>query len=320
MPGAGVSGGDAGRLQEGFLLDRLVERLPSAPGELWAGDDAAVVRPPAGPLLLASDVVVAGVHFDLSLVGVDDVGWKALAVNVSDLAAMGCRPTHALVSLTGPLAEVDVELLFDGLCLAADIYGCPIVGGDLSAGPCLVVAVAVAGDGAGPGEPVRRSGARPGDVLFVTGPLGASAAGLALLRAGRAGEAPELVGAHRRPQARLAEGMAARAAGATAMIDLSDGLAVDVRRLARASGVGVTLDAVPVAPGVELVDGDAEALALGGGEDYELLFSAPEPGPVVQAFGAAGLAAPIPIGRCTADPGDRLRDGPLPDVGWQHSW
>ncbi len=112
----------------------------------------AVVPGPSGSLLLAADAVVAGVLADLDLVGLDDLGWKALVANVSDIAAVGGRPTHALAVVAGPLAEVDVDLLYDGLTAAADAYGCPVVGGDLSSAPTLMVAVAVVGD-AGPAEP-----------------------------------------------------------------------------------------------------------------------------------------------------------------------
>jgi len=307
------------------LIDRLAALLPGPADparEVWVGDDAAVVARPAGPLLLAADAVVAGVHADLELVGLDDLGWKAVAVNVSDLAAMGGRPTHALITLAGPLAEVDIDLLYQGVMAAADTYGCPVVGGDLSRAPGLVLAVAVAGDGAGREPLVRRSGARPGDTVFVTGALGASAGGLALLRCGRGGEAPDLVEAHRRPKARLGAGMAARRLGATAMIDVSDGLAIDLSRLAAASGVGLVIDHVPVAPGVEKAGPDPEALALGGGEDYELVFSAPGPVEAVEdGFAAAGLPPPVAIGRCTVDPAERvLRGGPLPMAGWEHTW
>ncbi len=285
------------------------------------GDDAAVVPGPAGDLLLAADATVAGVHADLSLVGVDDLGWKALVANLSDIAAMGGRPTYALVTLAGPLGKIDVDLLYDGIIAASDAYGCPIVGGDLSDAPTLMVAVAIAGDGGGDPPPVLRNGAHPGDTLWVTGPLGASAAGLALLRTDRAGEAPDLALAHRRPRPRLAEGVAARAAGATAMIDVSDGLAADVGHLGLASGVGLAIDRVPVAIGVSRVSDKPDELALSGGEDYELVFAAPDVARVEEVFGAAGLAMPIRIGHCTANALDRrLGDGELPTVGWEHSW
>ncbi|HEX2191689.1 MAG TPA: thiamine-phosphate kinase [Acidimicrobiales bacterium] len=302
------------------IIERLRMRLAGPEGQTWIGDDTAVVPGPSGALLLTADAVVAGVHADLELVGLDDLGWKALVVNVSDIAAMGGRPTHALATVAGPLDGLDVDRLYDGLTAAAEAYDCPVVGGDLSSAPVLVVAVAVVGDGGPvPPSPVLRSGARPGDTLFTTGPLGSSAAGLALLRADRAGEAPDLAVAHRRPRARLAEGAVARAAGATAMIDVSDGLALDVRRLADASHVGVVVDHVPVAIGVSRVSDDPEAVALGGGEDYELVFTAPDPGRVDAAFAEAGLGLPVRIGRCTASPTERrLRDGALPRLGYLH--
>ena len=297
------------------FIERLRGRLPAI------GDDAAVVAVPPGDLLLTADAVVSGVHFDLDLVGIDDVGWKALAVNVSDVAAMGGRPLHALVTVAGPLGEIDVDGLYDGLLAAADVFACPVVGGDLVAAPVLMVSVAVTGTLDG-GPPLLRSGAAPGDLLFVTGPLGSSAAGRELLRSGRGGEAPDLALAHRRPRARVAEGRTARTAGATAMIDLSDGLASDVRHVAEASGVGIALDRVPVAVGVARAMGDdGVAAALGGGEDYELLFAAPEATRVETAFSAAGLTLPLAIGRCTVDVNERrLGDDELPRSGWEHTW
>ncbi len=300
--------------REFTLIETLRARMPAI------GDDCAVVD--GGRVLLCADAAVAGVHADLSLVGLDDFGWKAMAACVSDVAAMGGRPSYALVTVSGPLGDVDVNVLYDGLLGAAAWAGCEVVGGDLTAAPALVVSVAVVGalDDGGP-PAVLRSGARAGDTLFVTGPLGASAAGLALLKAGRAGEDPDLASAHRRPRPRLAEGRAARWAGATAMIDVSDGLALDVRHLAAASGVGVALERVPVAVGVARVADDPEALALGGGEDYELLFATRDTAAMEAAFVEARLTAPLRVGRCTADPSERrLRDGPLPELGWEHTW
>jgi thiamine-monophosphate kinase len=299
---------------ERAAIERIRSRLPGPPeDETWIGDDAAAVAPPPESLLLATDLVVAGVHVDLDLVGVDDMGWKAMAVNVSDVAAMAGRPRQALVAVAGP-ASTDLDALFDGLTEAAGHYRCPVVGGDLANADILVVSVAVTGTSGG--RPVvRRDGARPGDTLFVTGPLGASAAGLELLRRGRDRDAPELAAAHRRPQARVEEGQAARAGGATAMIDLSDGLALDLDRVAEASGVGLVITEVPVA------EGATAEQALGGGEDYELAFSAPDPEVVVAAFRAARLRRPVRIGSCTADPEERRLDGGrLQPTGWQHDW
>lgn len=297
-------------------MERIRALLPGPPAdETWIGDDAAVVLVPGGRLLMAADVVVAGVHADLGLVGLDDLGWKALAVNVSDIAAMGGRPGHALVSVAGP-AGTDLDLLYRGLAEAARHWACPIVGGDLANAEVLVVSVAVTGALAPGTGPVLRSGARPGDTVFVTGPLGASAAGLAGLRQGRRDPvALALARSHRRPEARVAEGQAAAAGGAGAMIDVSDGLALDIHRLATSSGVGLELERVPVA------EGASEVEALGGGEDYELAFAAPDPEGVERAFAAAGLRPPMRIGWCTDVPGQRRLQGrPLVVSGWEHEW
>ncbi len=306
-------------VREFTLIDGLRRRLPAI------GDDAAVVPRPVGSLLLCADAAVAGVHGDLALIGLDDFGWRALVSALSDVAAMGGRPSSAVVTVSGPLGELDVDVLYDGLLAAAGAHGCPVVGGDITSAPGLVVSVAVVGDADeaafGGRPPVLRGGAVAGDVLYVTGPLGAAAAGLALLQAGRGLEDPDLDRAHRRPQPRLHEGAAARRAGATAMIDVSDGLAADLAHLADASGVGVVVEHVPVALGVARVVDDPEATALGGGDDYELLFAAADDGRVEQEFAEAGLAVPIRIGRCTPDPEERrLGDGPLPQLGWEHAW
>ncbi len=314
-----VSGNDG----ELAAIETIRRGLPGPPaGETWIGDDAAVVVPPTGRhLLLAADAVVEGVHFDLDLVDAADVGWKVLAVNVSDIAAMGGRPLHALVTVVGASADM-IEGLVRGLAEAAAAYECAVVGGDLSSGPRLVVSVALTGSTGDRGA-VLRSGARPGDALFVTGPLGSSAAGLRILRSrkGRGGTepagpepAPEaLTAAYRRPVARMAEGLAAAASGATAMIDVSDGLGIDLDRLATASGVGVLLDVCPIAEGATREE------ALAGGEDYELVFAAPYPDEVVRAFGAMGLRRPIRIGACVADPAARIiGDEHLEASGYEH--
>jgi len=288
------------------------------------GDDTAVLGPRAGAALLTTDITVAGVHADLSLMGLDDLGWRAVAAAVSDIAAMGGRPVHVLAAVAGP-PSTDVDTLYQGLAASVAAHGCSIVGGDLSNAAEVVVVVAVTGMvGDGPG-PVLRRGARGGDHLFVTGPVGASAAGLRTLRArveaggpGPTSAGPHdaaLVEAHRRPRARLAQGEAARLAGASAMIDVSDGLAADLGHLAEASGVGFSLDRVPVTPGATVDE------ALGGGEDYELVFAAADPDRVTRSFAAAGLAPPIAIGVCTSEPAQREWAGAaLPPSGWQHHW
>jgi thiamine-monophosphate kinase len=287
-------------------------------------DDAAVVDVPAGSLVLSVDSVVEGVHVDLSVCSPGDVGWKALMGALSDLAAMGAAPLGALVALCVPGGSGDGQLALGvtaGVAEASEASGCPVLGGDVSGSGELVVAVTVLGtlrgaNGAvGPG-PVPRSGARAGDVVLVSGPCGASAAGLRRLRAG----VPDVDGAdvgraYRRPVARLREGEVARRAGVHAMIDVSDGLALDLHRLADASGVGFALEEVPVAPGATPEE------ALGGGEDYELVLAA-APGSVdalCADFADAGLRTPRPIGVIGADPAVRLLRGePLARLGWQH--
>ena len=313
-----------GRLRSRFeraARSRLVDgRVP--PGEVWIGDDAAVVpSSPHGMAIVATDLVVAGVHVDLDLCGLDDLGYKALMVTVSDLAAMGARPDYALVSMAAP-AGTDLDLVAEGVALAAEEVGCVVVGGDLSSCPTLVVSVAITGSlhrAPQPG-PLLRSGAQPGDRLFVTGPLGTSAAGLRLLRGGgpQPGGTPQaaaLVGAHRRPLARLDEGETARMSGATAALDVSDGLAADIRHLAESSEVGVDLSDLPVAPGA--TGGEA----LGGGEEYELIVATGSPERLIEAFAAARLRPPLPIGYCTDRSGRLTLSGaPLPSVGWRHAF
>lgn len=296
---------------------RLILSEPAPAGETWIGDDAAVVGSlaPGEHLLLATDAVVGGVHADLGLVGLDDFGWKALAAAVSDIAAMGGRPRNALVSVIGP-PDTDLDLLYLGLSQAAQHWDCPIVGGDLVSAPVLVVSVSVAGVLAPGVRPVLRSGAQVGDLIFVTGPLGASAAGLDRLRAGRLDPLGEsLASAHRRPLARVCEGMAAAGAGASAMIDVSDGLAADLGHIADSSGVGFELDEVPVSPGA------SEDGALGGGEDYELIFTARDGQSVLEAFALASMRPPVLLGRVTSDrSARRLRGDQLDRIGWEHEW
>lgn len=253
-----------------------------------AGDDAAVVDPPKGRLLLAADAIVGEVDF-LDSWPAEDIGRRAVLVNVSDIAAMGGRPLHLLVSIVAP-AGSNVRGLIEGIAAAASDHGCEVAGGDLSgtAGP-LVVCVAVTGTVVD-GEPVRRAGARAGDVVYVTGPLGGAAA------------AGYTVGPDWAPRARVSEGEAARRAGATAMIDVSDGFAADLGHLLDASAVGVDLETVPVAAGA------TEAQALGGGDDYELIFTL--------APASAPPSAAIRVGTIVAD-----RSARPPEVaGWEHQF
>jgi thiamine-monophosphate kinase len=299
--------------REDDVLERIAKILgpgSPAPGEVYLGDDAAVLRPLVGEAVISTDVAVGGVHLDLALFALADLGFKAVTAALSDLAAMGARSRALVVAVTAP-EGTDLDALFGGVAEASALTGCPVVGGDLSRGRDVSVAVTVIGECPGRGS-VRRSGAAAGDRLLVTGALGRAAAGLRRRRQG----APlddELVVAHRRPWPLLGAGQAARSAGVHAMMDLSDGLGLDLHRLADASAVGFVLDEVPVAPGATRDE------AVSGGEDYELLIATDDPGRLRLVFIDRGLPAPHDIGVVVSDPARRTLAGePFARRGFQH--
>ncbi len=281
-----------GAVGEGATLARILPRLPAAAAALVGpGDDAAVLQAPDGRYVVTTDTMVHGPDFRRAWSTPYDLGWKAAATNLADVAAMGAVPTALVVALVAPAATpvADLEGIADGLrdACAALAPGCGVVGGDLSVSETLTIAVTAFGDLEGR-APVLRSGARAGDVVAVVGRLGLAGTGLRLLfseavdaagvpdadaAARLRAEVSETLEAQLAPSPPVAAGPEAARAGATAMLDVSDGLAIDARRIATASGVAIDLDAAAVArvagAGVD------PRVALSGGEDHALLATFP---------------------------------------------
>lgn len=313
-----------GELGERALIERIRARFPPAPKFVIVGigDDAAVVEPDRNRLeVLTTDCQVEGVHFDQTFVGAADIGHKALAVNLSDLAAMGATPRVALLSLVLPPAfpVAGVDALVDGMAALAARARIAIVGGNIARSPGPLIVDVTATGSVHSRRVLTRGGARAGDDLYVTGALGGAAAGLRLLRQG-ARSAGLAVDRYRRPEPRLKFGvLLGRNRAARACVDLSDGLADGVRQIGEASGVGAIIDAdaLPIEDGATLRD------ALGGGEDYELLFavSPRQRGRLKHARRLAGDLAVTRIGRVTADRAVLLsRNGSIEELpaGFEH--
>jgi thiamine-monophosphate kinase len=288
------------------LLARIRERLP-APGarvRLGMGDDAAIAVP-GGATATSVDAIVEGVHFRREH-GLAAIGHKALATALSDLAAMGAEPgeAYAVLGVPADLGEDECLELLDGMLALAEETGTTLAGGDVTRAPALTVAMTVVGHAASPELLVTRAGAQSGDALVLTGEIGGAAAGLLLLERPElaAGLGPETAERLRerqlRPRPLLAAGRALARAGATAMIDLSDGIAGDARRLAEESGAAMRIeaDALPLSEGLAEVASaagrDPLELAVSGGEDYELLAALPAQrlDAAVSAAGEAGVA------------------------------
>ena len=309
------------------LIDAIRARVDAARGDvpLGIGDDAALLELPHDQQLVAcTDTLVAGVHFP-DRTAPEDIGWKALAVNLSDLAAMGAEPAWALLALTLPDADAAfVERFAEGVAELARAHGVALVGGDTTQGPLSVTVTAL---GFVPRDlALTRGGAREGDAVFVTGTLGDAAGALQLVRDhGKNGVA--LRARLDRPEPRIATGLALRGI-ASACIDVSDGLLADLGHVCAASKLGakINAEALPVSP--ELVASfDAKTcrdLALSGGDDYELCFTAPSAREteIVEILARAGCGA-TRIGRIVAGSGIRVLDADaseieVPRAGWEH--
>ena len=307
-------------MNEFEIIRRISGTLPPAPPEVLVpiGDDCAVLRLGDRIWVAASDMLVSGHHFK-DWAAPEDAGYKAVAVNVSDVAAMGGTPRFVLTSGGAPDPETTLRCM-RGVLEACGEFGVYPLGGDTTRAGALTVDVAILGELDAP--PILRSGARPGDLLAVTGELGASAAGLLALESGASG--PErLVDKHLRPTPRVEVGRAAARIGVGAMIDLSDGLASDAGHVCERSGVGcrVDLDLLPVAEDTRsfLASLGHDPVAVAGGEDYELLISAPEP--VLDAL-AESVEVPVTrIGEVTSGGGVVFwREGEVVEglSGWDH--
>ena len=268
------------------LIARFIERLP-APGPevlVASGDDAAVADH-EGPVVVSVDAIVEGVHFERPTFSPVDIGRKALAAAISDLAAMAASPRHGYVVVGVPEGEREEDLLAlaDGIAAVSRSEEMAIIGGDVVRAPVLMVSVTAIGAEIDGVPLVTRSGAQHGEIVVVTGSIGGAAAGLEVLRKEGAGPADQTLASRQLdPTPRVAAGQLLSRAGATAMIDLSDGLIGDAGQLARASGVGIEIDLseIPFQPGAcEALSPDDEAgriAAASGGEDYELLACLPE--------------------------------------------
>jgi len=275
-------------LGEFGLIDRLSEMVgrgqskPTGSLIVGIGDDTAAWQGDSSVQLATVDSLVEGVHFTLDTATYEEVGWKALAVNLSDIAAMGGKPEYALVALAlpGDTEVEDVTDLYRGMMNLAGQFQVHIIGGNIARAPQLVIDVTVIGSAVDRDSLLTRSAACPGDRVAVTGPLGAAAAGVEMLGKGLEYN-PDLMKTLRsallRPFPRIAEGRLLVEHGVKAAIDISDGLIADLSHICEASRVGarIEVDRVPVAPSVQAGFGDrALEPALSGGEDYELLFTA----------------------------------------------
>ncbi|OLT46236.1 thiamine-phosphate kinase [Saccharomonospora sp. CUA-673] len=315
---AGV-GGTVADVGEFGLIREVVGRQQLPKGTvLGPGDDAAVVEAPDGRVVITTDVLVQGVHFRLDWSTPEQIGHKAAAVNLADVAAMGARPTSLVAGFACP-ADTDAAVaaaISDGMSAEAERAGAGIVGGDVVRADQLVLSVTAIGD-LGGREPVTRSGARPGHIVAVCGRLGWAAAGLAVL--GRGFRSPVgVVNAQRAPEPPYEAGPVAADAGATSMIDISDGLLADLGHLAEASGVGIDITSESLDVDRKLVDvagalgADPLRWVLTGGEDHALVATFPSFTDLPQGWRQIGTVL-MPDTGVTVD--GKPYDG---ENGWEH--
>jgi thiamine-monophosphate kinase len=308
-------------LKEFDIIEHISNRLSDPPPEVIVpiGDDCAVLRFGDALWVVATDMLVEDRHFRV-WASPEDVGYKAVAVNVSDVTAMGGVPRFVLASSGAKEAEITLRCM-EGVFEACEEFGVYPLGGDTTRAAALTIDISILGQLAY--SPVLRSEARVGDLLVVTGELGASAAGLIALENGGAGP-QRLMRKHLRPEPRVDFGRTAARLGVHAMIDLSDGLASDVRHLCKKSRVGclVNLDLLPIAGDtreyISTMGRDPEILAVTGGEDYELLIAAPEV--VVKSLAAESEVPVTVIGEMTEEGMRFMRSGEPVGMlsGWDH--
>lgn len=329
-------------MRERDVLRLVTERFGSPPAGvlLGPGDDAAVLD---DGTVITTDTVVDGVHVDRRWSSLSDAGWKAVHAAVSDVPAMGARPTAAVVAAQLPteFTSEEIAALLDGIAVGAEAADVPIVGGDITTSPTLAITVTVIGQLVGD-RPCTRSGARVGDAVAVIGHVGRSAAGLALHRAAADGNEavagllaahPELSEAHRRPRALVAAaGLLADTAitaglladsTVTAGIDVSDGLGRDLGHVSAASGVHIELDVLPFDPAVDQAAAalglSARQLLLGGGDDHALAvtIASSEVDRLGQAVAGLGLPFAV-VGMVSAGAGVTHEGEDVTELGWEH--
>ena len=313
-----------GSLGENESLKRTIARLGASDfAIIGPGDDAAVVSAPDARFVVTTDTLIENHDFKLNWSSGYDLGWKAVASNLADVAAMGASPTALVVALTAPPSTLVswLESFADGLREACEQLapGCGIVGGDLAASDQVMVSVAAHGSLEGR-EPVLRSGAKAGDIIAVAGTLGKAAAGLALLQSNNTDAISaydNLVNTQLRPHPPISSGAAAAIAGATSMLDVSDGLAKDASRIAKASAVSIQIDPLMLQGFEAVLEEAARAIdssesdwVLFGGEDHALLATFPANAELPRQFKPIGVvlgksATPVTLGA-----------NPLPEKGW----